>query len=405
MPRRKLTVAAVDKMRAHPTKRIEVPDGVVSGLYLMITPKGVKAWVVRYRHRGRPRKLTLGRYPTIELVDARRKARAALEVVEVGEDPAGARQDRRAPVAAPDTVASAVEAYTDRYLKRNVKRWREAKRLLDLHVVPAIGDVALDNLSRWEIRQLLDDIIDADKPVQANRVLAAIKAMLNWCMQEEIIDVNPVAPMRKPTKERARDRVLTDDELGAVIAGCDGLGYPGGPLIKMLALTGQRRDEVRCIRWSEIDVDRALWTLPSDRSKNHRAHLVPLAGPVMDLLEGLPRFKGDYVFSATSGATPYSNLIKPKRTLDKASGVSGWVLHDLRRTAASGMGLLEIPGETIARVLNHSEGSIAGITARYDRAQRTAAKRRALEAWAQHVMQLLDPANGKCRAASRLTVE
>ncbi len=390
MRKRKLTVASVEKMRANPTKRIEVPDGVVAGLYLMVTPRGVKSWVVRYRHRGRPRKLTLGRYPTIELVDARRKARDALEAVEAGEDPAAAKQARRMPVAAPDTVASAVEAYAERYLKRNVRRWRETKRVLDLYVVPAIGDVALEDLGRWEIRQLLDGIIDAGKPIQANRVLSSLKAMLNWCVQEEIINSNPAAAVRRPTKERARDRVLTDDELKAVISACDGLGYPSGPLIKMLALTGQRRDEVRCMRWSEIDLDRALWTIPGDRTKNGWTHTVPLSAPVADLLHGLPRFTGgDFVFSSTSGETPYASLTKPKRRIDKASGVTDWTLHDLRRTAATGMGKLGIPGEIIARTLNHSKGAVEGVTARYDHAERTEAKRRALEAWAQHVVRIL----------------
>lgn len=390
MRKRKLTAASVEKMRANPTKRIEVPDGVVAGLYLMITPRSVKSWVVRYRHRGRPRKLTLGRYPTIELVGARRKARDALEAIEAGEDPAAAKLARRMPVAAPDTVASAVEAYAERYLKRNVRRWRETRRVLDLHVIPAIGDVALEDLGRWEIRQLLDGIIDAGKPIQANRVLSVLKAMLAWCVQEEIMDSNPAAAVRKPTKERARDRVLADDELKAVISACDGLGYSSGPLIKMLALTGQRRDEVRCMRWSEIDLDCALWTIPSDRTKNCRAHIVPLSAPVVDLLQGLPRFAGgDFVFSSASGETPYANLVKPKRRLDKASGVTGWTLHDLRRTAATGMGTLGISGETIARVLNHSKGAIEGVTARYDRAERTAAKRRALDAWAQHVVRIL----------------
>jgi integrase len=163
-------------------------------------------------------------------------------------------------------------------------------------------------------------------------------------------------------------------------------------LFKLLILTAARRDEVRQMRWVEIDLQKAVWTLPAERSKNGFAHAVPLSTAALAVLATIPRFPGcEFVFSVKGGGC-YSNVQKPKAAVDRTTGVRGWMLHDLRRTAATGMGELGISGETIARVLNHSESAIAGVTARYARADHSGAKRAALEAWAQHVLGLTGPA-------------
>jgi integrase len=391
MQTRNLTAKAIDKIQPDPSRRVEVPDGIVSGLYLVVTPTGSKSWALRYRFRTRPRKMTFGKYPTISLMEARQRARAALEEVQAGKDPARDKQARRAPLSAPDTVSETVVRYIEDHAKRKTRRWQETERLFRLYVLPRCGDLPLKDFNKWEIRPLIAGIVDDGKPVQANRVLAAIKTMLNWCVSEDLIDSNPAMAVQKPTRERIRERKLGNEELKAVIMACEELDYPGGSLIKMLVLTGQRRDEVRLLRWREIDLEHAIWTLPGERAKNGQSHLVPLSGLVLTLLDSLPRFPGEFVFSASAGRSPYSNLVKPKRAIDKMTGVTDWTLHDLRRTAATGMGQLGIAGETIARVLNHSERAIAGVTARYNQHEYTAAKRHALEAWARHVEGLIEP--------------
>ncbi|MEM7222904.1 MAG: integrase arm-type DNA-binding domain-containing protein [Pseudomonadota bacterium] len=378
---RSLTVAGVERLRPDPTRRLEVPDGIVSGLYLIIQPKGNRSWALRYRHHGRTRKLTLGKYPTVGLLDARERARDALGKVQIGEDPGAEKRTS----GSPSTVEEAYERYLSEHCKPNVKRWLEVDRLFKLHVLPDRKDIALEELTKWDVRETVRAVVEAGKPVQANRVLAAMRAFLNWTVSEDLLEANPANGVKRPTKEKVRDRVLTDAELHAILEACDDHGYPSGPLVKMLALTGQRRDEVRCLPWSEIDLEKKLWTLPAARTKAGRRHIVPLSDEVVDILEALPRFDGPYAFTTTGGETSYANLVKPKRSIDKASGVSNWTLHDLRRTAATGMGALGIPGETIARVLNHSERAIAGITARYEHSDHIEAKRRGLEAWAQHV--------------------
>ena len=146
------------------------------------------------------------------------------------------------------------------------------------------------------------------------------------------------------------------------------------------------------MRWSEIDFQKGVWTLPADRSKNGVAHPIPLSTVAREVLGEVPRFPGiDYVFSARGSGCCYTNLQKPKAAIDRTTGVPGWTLHDLRRTAATGMGELGVSGETIARVLNHSERAIAGVTSRYARADHSASKRDALEAWAQHILNLVSP--------------
>jgi integrase len=213
--------------------------------------------------------------------------------------------------------------------------------------------------------------------------------LLVWAVEREIIEINPAAGLRRQTKEKARDRVLNNSELRAVWNAIDELGYPAGPLFKLLILTAARRDEVRKMRWSEIDFQKGVWTLPADRSKNGLAHPIPLSTVAQEVLAVLPRFPGvDYVFSAKGNGCCYTNLQKPKAAIDRTTGITGWTLHDLRRTAATGMAELGISGETIARVLNHSERAIAGVTARYARADHNNSKRAALEAWAEYVLKL-----------------
>jgi integrase len=255
-----------------------------------------------------------------------------------------------------------------------------------------LGDRDITTVTRRDIRDLIDGIIDSGKPVQANRVQAAIHALLVWAVEREIIEINPAAGLRRQTKEKARDRVLTNSELRAVWNAIDELGYPAGPLFKLLILTAARRDEVREMRWSEIDLQKGVWTLPAERSKNGLAHPIPLSSVAREVLAAMPRFPGvDYVFSAKGNGCCYTNLQKPKAAIDRTTGVTGWTLHDLRRTVGTGMGELGIIIETISRVLNHSERTIAGVTARYARADHTESNRAALEAWAQHVLNLAAP--------------
>ncbi len=393
MTKENLTVRSVEAWQPDPARRIEVADAKCSGLYLIVAPSGAKSWAVRYRFSGKPCKLTIGPFPTIGLADARQLARDALLHVAGGRNPADAKRQAReaarrsaVPQHEPDTMERIVSLYIERHCKRNTRSWTETERLFRLHVLPIWGTREIHTIQRRDVYEIIDGIVDRGFPVQANRVLAAASALFNWAVSRDIVAANPAASIRRPTREHPRDRVLGDAELAAVWQACDGLAYPAGPLFRCLILTGARRDEVRKMQWREVDLETAVWVLPAARSKNKHAHVVPLSPSVMAILRSLPRFTtGDFVFSCDGGISPYGNMVKPKAKLDRLSGVQGWMLHDIRRTVATGLGELGIAGETIARLLNHVERQIAGVTARYERADHTEAKRRALETWARHV--------------------
>jgi integrase len=182
-----------------------------------------------------------------------------------------------------------------------------------------------------------------------------------------MIDVNPVAGQSMPTKECARDRVLSDEEIGKLMGFAQADGYPFGAIYQLLLLTGQRRGEVSAMRWSEIDLQRGLWTIPAYRAKNGHAHEVPLSSAVVDILRQVPRFlHSDFVFT-TNGQTPVSGFGRAKHRFERSVGSADWRVHDLRRTAASGMARLGIAPHVIEKVLNHRTGVISGVAAVYNR--------------------------------------
>jgi integrase len=208
---------------------------------------------------------------------------------------------------------------------------------------------------------------------------------MNWALDRGMIDVNPIAGLKPPHRERAREVVLSDKELLSLMQAADGEGYPFGDAVKLLVLTGQRRSEVAEMQWSEIDVGRAVWTIPATRSKNGQSHDVPLSGQAVILLRSLPRFLGsDWVFT-TTGRGPISGFGRLKSRLQVVSETADWRIHDIRRTVASGMARMGVDPHVIESVLNHKSGIISGVAAVYNRYGYEKEKRYALDRWAGHV--------------------
>jgi integrase len=247
------------------------------------------------------------------------------------------------------------------------------------------------------VHELLDGIVDR-APIVANKSFAALRRMCAWAVERGIVDSSPCAGIRAPAPERSRDRVLSDDELRAAWKASEVLGWPFGPMVQLLILTGQRRDEIAEMRWGEIDLAAEIWILPRERSKNDQAHIVPLSETAVAILSSLTRITGKdgFVFT-TNGATAVSGFSRAKRRLDALlpEGTPPWVIHDLRRTAASGMARLGINLPVIEKVLNHVSGSFGGIVGVYQRHGFEAEKRHALDSWARHVEALTsgEPAN------------
>jgi integrase len=223
-------------------------------------------------------------------------------------------------------------------------------------------------------------------PAASNQALKQIKRLFNWAVSEDLLKTSPLIGLQKPHAEKSRDRVLTDDELRNVWKAADAAGYAFGDFVKVAILTGQRPGEVSGMRREELYGD--TWILPSERVKNKKSHSVPLSRQALAIIEGAPRISNEYVFS--HGAKPLRGYHPAKLALDKASGVSGWTLHDLRRTCASGLAKLEISIAVIEQVLNHRGGSLAGVAGVYIRHRFEKEKRAALQQWADHVERLVD---------------
>jgi integrase len=233
----------------------------------------------------------------------------------------------------------------------------------------------------------------------ANRTLAYLRKMLSWAVERGIITASPAAGVGAPGGEETRDRVLAPGELAAVWRACDALGWPFGPLVQLLIVTAQRRDEMAHMAWPDLDLERRLWTLPRALTKADRVHEVPLAALALEIIQSTPKIGADgLLFPANrhgGPARPVSGFSKAKARLDRLSGVTGWRLHDLRRTAASEMARLGHPPHVVAAILNHSPGSTQGITAIYNRHRYGDEKRQALAAWGRELERVLGRGDAK----------
>jgi integrase len=397
-----------------PEARKELRDGKVSGLYLVVQPSGAKSWAVRYRAAGQSKKLTLGPYPAIDLAMARKRAQEAIGDVAGGKDPsadkkafrAAARAERAAEYNRLDRIAA---SYVDRYVKRKVgKAWgKEIERLFRVEIIPKLGDKRIGAVTKPDIRDLLDTIVDRGSPITANRTFATLRQLFNWALDRDLIKASPM-PRSAPAPETARDRVLSDEEIQLAWRAFEQVGWPFGPIGKLLLLTGARRDEIAEGTWGEIDFEAKTWTIPATRTKNEEAHEIPLTDTALEILKGLPRVAGKpgFVFT-TTGGSPVSGFSKAKRAVDAAvlgfltqdssddaKVLPHWTLHDLRRTLATNLQGLSVRLEVTEAVLNHTSGSRAGIVGVYQRYKYTVEKRQALDAWARRLEAIVGDNHG-----------
>jgi integrase len=405
-----LTARSVEQAKPDPSRRVEIADGLLTGLYLIIQPSGAKSWAVRYRHGGKPRKATLGPFPALDLGEAREAAKAALQEVAKGHDPAAMKRTARNEAAEGRDLFKVVVA---EFLKRHCTGKRskpEIERMLNHDVLPYWGERRIQDITRRDVIELLDQLTDRGVGSMTNRVFSIIRKLFNWCISRDMLTVSPCTGIRPPVPEVRRDRVLTDDELRWFWMATDKLGLPFGPLFKMLALTGQRLSEVAGMAPGEVKAKEMLWTIPKGRVKNGQEHDVALSDAALAILDAMPKIKGDaghvYIFT-TTGNSPVSGWSRAKNNLDKAMleiagqeaeeagedpaavTIPEWRLHDLRRTAASGMARLGINLPVIEKVLNHTSGSFAGIVGVYQRHTFADEKRQALEAWGRFITSLV----------------
>jgi integrase len=408
------TPKAVEALQPDPEKRLEIPDAGLSGLYLVVQPSGAKAWALRYRHAGKPAKLTLGKWPVMGVAAARLAAADAIQQVEHGNDPAEQKKAAKAEaieaarLAADPTLADRdkVKTVINLFMKRHAAHNRRADDVAAMfrrEVLPKWGDRDIHDITKRDVIDLLDAVVDRGSPITANRLLAHLRTLWTWAKGRDIITASPFDGIKPPSPEKPRDRVLTDQEIVWFWRACEKLGQPFGPLYRFLLLTGQRLREGA--EMTEGEMRGNLWIIPAARVKNEDEHSVPLSEAASAVLGGVQRISGKagYVFT-TTGLSPVSGFTRAKDRLDRLMceianegrgpksdliEIPPFTIHDLRRTAASGMAGLRFPPHVVEAVLNHRSGTRRGVAGVYNRHDYADEKRAALEAWGRFVLGLV----------------
>lgn len=423
MTTKMLKEITVKNARAEGGVRKIIWDSAVSGdaslpgsFGIRVSGNGSKTWTIMYRvenpkHPGRMKQQyrKIGSYPSLSLAEAREAAREALKMVGRGVDPIQAKEIKKREVAAIKSVSEAVEIFIQRYAKQKNRSWEEVERVFDVYLIPKLGERPLPSITPADIHDILDSLMDAGHPYMANRLFAHTRKFFNWCTERHWIEESPTKNISRPAEEQQRDRTLDRGEIAELWAVGDELGWPFGPFYRLLLITGQRRSEVAGMQWKQVDFDKGLWTLPRQDTKSKRRHEVPLAPMALDILKKAPR-NGDYIFS-TTGKTAISGFSRAKTRCDeliaaarlRATGKKKWTkkelqqqmlpqwrIHDIRRTAASGMAEIGIAPHVIEKVLNHSTGQISGVAAVYNRHTYLREKTDALNAWARALGSIVD---------------
>ncbi|WP_108819185.1 tyrosine-type recombinase/integrase [Pseudovibrio sp. Alg231-02] len=424
-----LTQIGIDALvkQGPPDKRKELADGQTPGLRLVVQPTGAMSWAYRYKAiDGSRKKVTLGPYAKrkgagLTLSEARRKAQQAQRQRVEGIDPANAqkieRQEQVAAIAKADLQeADQFEKRFNEYMRREASQLRSAdtiRAVIDRRFFPKLKTRPVTEIKRKDIQTIIDKIMDDQEPSAAIQAFAFIRRFSNWLVERGVIEVSFCNGMKPPAKPKSCDRVLSEREVRWFWEATGKMGYPGGTWARVLVLTGARRSEASHMVFSELDLERAEWSLPAERSKNKQAIAIPLSSLVIRELKGVSPLGSppSYVFSTGTGRNgkiaPISGYSKFKSRIDEAMleeaqqeaaerGVAAddieipnWTYHDLRRTCASLMGALGISPHVVEAALNHKTGQIQGLAKVYNRYEYLEERRQAFEALANHIEEIV----------------
>ena len=388
MPKIKLSKRVIEELEPMEKDQFYWDTGI-TGLALKVTPKGKKTFLVQYRPGGRgtpTRKMFIGPFGEVTFHKAQTEAKRILGLRAEGRDPAFEKQQAKH-----RAISNRFSDVASDFLTKHVSQNRtadETARILKRDVLPKWGKRGIHEIGKRDVNDLLDAVVARGSHVMANRLLAVLRKLFNWSVSRGIITASPCEGLSAPYREKARDRVLSDEELVAIINTAKQMGGAFGVIIKMLILTAQRRNEVSEMTWDELDLDNNQWEIPSSRTKNEKPHTVHLsdqAAAVVSDISGI----GSFVFTS-NGKTPFSGFSKSKKRLNRLSEVSEWRLHDLRRTVTSGMAKLGIAPHIADKILNHQSGTISGVAAVYQRHEFLDERKTALNAWGNYVQSLLD---------------
>jgi integrase len=416
--RTKLTAASISDLSLSDGNLEDIVwDTELNGFGLRLRLGGSRRWVFRYSLGGKELKMTLGAATQESFKTAKGPGGVVLKLgireqvahliarVGLGQDPAADKLEARRKAA--ETFKEVSTKFLEQ--KRLALRpgsYRQVDRHITIHAKDLEKD-GLSNIKRRQLSDLLDGVMKRSGVVTANRTYSTLSEFFAWSMGKGYIDANPMLGIPKFEGEKQRDRVLDDRELRLIWEACDPSDHYGA-IVRLLILTGQRANEIAGLRLSEIKTEKSQIELPSARTKNKTSHIVPLSGPAMAILNGLIRRANkdgtlrDLVFGVAEG-TAFSGWSRCKERLDqRVTELNGgplpdWVVHDLRRSVATGLGNLEAqpqPPRVIEALLNHKSGVKAGVSGLYNRSGYEREKRRAVELWANHLMAVVDGCTG-----------
>jgi integrase len=404
MPR-PLTDALIRGLRPPAKGRLELPDGACRGLELRVTALGSKSFAFRYRAQARIERLTLGKYPDVSLRDARARADKLRAQIAAGKNPSAHRREASA-----RSFAALAERYLTEHARRHKRTAAKDERNLRLHILPRWAERDFASITRADVIALIERLVSAGKPVLANRVHALISGIFGFAMDVDLASSNPAARLRKRGVETVRTRTLSDAEIQLFwhrISETElPIPQPVGLALRLVLATGCRPGEAAAMAHAELEFDGSKptgWTIPPARSKNCRAHFVPLSPLASALVvEAMAQGSGTFVFVSRSKRGHVDNIALAKAMAqmpallpDGQAGAESWkanppTAHDLRRTVATRLAAAGVPSEDVSAILGHVR---AGVTGRhYDHYDRANEKRRALERWARILVSIIAPA-------------
>ncbi len=392
-----LTDRALRAMKpASPGTRKMVWDAAVPSFGVRVSEHGKLTFIIMRRLHGKIVRRTIGQYPIMILSKAREGALEALRDIERGIDP----KEKKAAASAADAHrrANSFAAVAEEFIARHVVKLRsgpDVKAAIRRELIGRWGARPITEINRRDIVLALEEIADSGRPYAAHKFFSYASKLFGWAIARGHygLETSPCTGIKTSEiigKKEPRQRVLNDAEIRAVWTAAESLGYPAAPFIRMLLITGQRLREVAEMRWAEIDLEKALWTIPPERMKGDAAHAIPLSPIAVEILKILPRFTGPYVFTTTGGTRPIGGFSKMKLRIDAAmkETIAPWRFHDARRTMRTGLGALPVPNNVAELCIAHAQ---PGLHRTYDLHSYRDEKRRAFELWATRLLSIVEP--------------
>lgn len=401
-------------------KRYERAVSAARGLSVLVCPKGVKSFVVRYRSEcGTRRRMLLGDFPALSLTEARMKASQVKLLVYEGHDVAKERAVARLEARMGETLgeladrywsAAAIGLHGGRKRPLRPETIERQKRLWKGFLEPALGERRFKEIRRADVRAFMQGLVAEGRlsPASIASIGDVLRAIFALAMHEDLVEANPTLGLTRPITPQSRSRLFNDDALGVILERLqdasnarDGRLDPYARLepemaraLRFMIFTLTRRTEAAGARWSEIDMAGRIWHLPPERTKNQRFHSVPLSSEAMEVLHEARRHaRNDFVFPSPSRSDAHLDphaLTRAVTRICKRHGLPRGSPHDFRRTGATVLTgeVYRVRRFVVGLVLGHSVNEGAAVTAVYDRNEYLFEKREALDAWGRHLLGL-----------------